>query len=404
MVVIDKKYAGAAVGTSVSGSMTAGSPGGGGTFTVADDTGYPLTGRFVVVIDRGTDLEEKILVASRSGTTFTVSARGYDGTSAQSHSASASCELAFDAVALNLVVDHVDDTEADPHSTKLLNDTRHDVEARHTFGGAYGTPATPTALTPDIAGSAGSGNNPAREDHVHNVPADVPVATGTALSEGAGSSFARNNHVHTIGAGSINSSSMFAAGVVDAAAIATDGVGTAEIAALAVGSAELAANAVIAGKVADGAVDTTAKLADGIVTLLKMASEASTDFTGTVDFCSGAFVLGTGGTQFAKYYKLGRIVFGWCGFVLGTGGNIVGNFELTLPVTSANNGARGFAAARARHDPDVPVAGVGTIVANTNLAVSFGTFGGASVWNATFPFNWDLNDSVECVFFYEAAS
>jgi hypothetical protein len=26
------------------------------------------------------------------------------------------------------------------------------------------------------------------------------------------------------------------------------------------------------------------------------------------------------------------------------------------------------------------------------------------VWNATFPFNWDLNDSVECVFFYEAAS
>lgn len=123
---INTKYAGAAVATTVDTGMTAASPGVGGTFTVADDTGYPASDPFVVVIDRGETSEEKIYVSSRSGTTFTVGQRGYDGTSLQAHTAgSATCELAMDATGLNLLVDHAEDTETDPHSTKLLNTTRH---------------------------------------------------------------------------------------------------------------------------------------------------------------------------------------------------------------------------------------------------------------------------------------
>lgn len=405
-MTIGQSTAGAAALTTSASAFTASVPGAGQTFTVASAAGYPSSGAFTVQLDRGLASEEKILCSGRSGTTFTVQTRGYDGTTAQSHT-NPTVNLRVPATVYNALIEHVDDIEAVPHATKLPVGTvaGHDTTTRHVLGTGIPVSATlPTTITPDDSGSVGAANAVARSDHRHAITTATAVSVGTANSEGSASTFARSDHVHELGAGAIDAAALFAAGVVDAAALGALSVETAKINNLAVTSGKLGADSVIAGKIADGAVDVSASLVDGIVTLAKMASEASTDFTGTVDFCSGTFVLGTGGTQFAKVYKLGRIVFGWCGFVLGTGGNIVGNFELTLPYTSANNGARGFAAARARHDPDVPVAGVGTIVANTNLAVSFGTFGGASVWNATFPFNWDVNDSVECVFFYEAAT
>jgi hypothetical protein len=40
------------------------------------------------------------------------------------------------------------------------------------------------------------GTTVARADHVHNVPADVPVALGAANAEGNAATFARSNHVH----------------------------------------------------------------------------------------------------------------------------------------------------------------------------------------------------------------
>lgn len=62
--------------------------------------------------------------------------------------------------------------------TNRLDIAAHDVEARHTFGAAYGTPATPTAITAGAVSSAGTGDNPAREDHAH---AFDSAAIGNAL-------------------------------------------------------------------------------------------------------------------------------------------------------------------------------------------------------------------------------
>jgi len=67
---------------------------------------------------------------------------------------------------------------------------------------------------------------------------------GTSASAGTGGSAARWDHVHELGAGCIDDSSFFAAGVVDSNAIATGAVGSDEIATGAVGSDEIATNAV----------------------------------------------------------------------------------------------------------------------------------------------------------------
>ena len=201
MVVVDRAYSGAAASTIINTAMTATVPGVGGTISVADDSGYPASGKFEIVVDRAQPNEENILISSRSGTTFTIGQRGYDGSVASAHtSGEATCEADLSGRSVQLFVDHVDDVESDPHSTKLLNNTRHDVEARHTFGAAYGTPGTPTALTPDIAGNAGSGNNPAREDHAHNVPAAVAgnIAPDDVAAEGVAATFARSDHTHGI--------------------------------------------------------------------------------------------------------------------------------------------------------------------------------------------------------------
>lgn len=193
-MTIDKVYAGAAVVTVAQGAFTPTVPGTGQTFTVPDDTGWPNTGEFPCKLNKGLSDEEHI-VCTRVGTTFTVVTRGYDGTSAQTHS-SPTIELYFDATSANLLVAHVDDDEADPHSTKLLNNARHDVTARHTFGGAYGSPATPTNLTPDNAAAVGTGDNPAKEDHVHGLPAATASTISGSNAEGTSPNVARADHDH----------------------------------------------------------------------------------------------------------------------------------------------------------------------------------------------------------------
>jgi hypothetical protein len=399
MVIIDQAVAGAAAQTIITSAMTASVPGAGQTFTVDDATGYPVTGRFTVVIDRESANEEKILVASRSGVTFTVATRGYDGTSASSHtSGEATCEHHLPATLIQFVIDHVDDVETDPHSTKLLNNARHDVEARHQFGSglAFGVPVTPTALTPDIAGAAGTGNNPAREDHAHNVPTAAAVTSGLANAEGTGASFARNDHTHDQAALSVNTAEL-----VDLA------VTTAKLADLGVTSGKLAPNSVIAGKIAAGAISETTDVADGIVTLAKMASEASTDFVGSVTFTNPSvnFVLGTGGVRFANYFKIGRIVVYWVHFTLGTSGNITagGTIEVNLPVPATAD-HRGFAAAKARQNGGLVASGTAAIGVSATVVTNFVTAGVSASWDATAPFNWDAGDAFDAIIVYEAAA
>lgn len=84
-------------------------------------------GPFVIAIDRGTENEEKLLISSRSSNSFTVSQRGYDGTSQVSHSSGAAVEHVLDADTLKEANAHVNDDTLDDHS-QYLNSSRHDAQ------------------------------------------------------------------------------------------------------------------------------------------------------------------------------------------------------------------------------------------------------------------------------------
>lgn len=94
-----KMYGGAAVATTLNGAIA----GGATSIVVTAGASYPdgSGGPFVIAIDRGVATEEKILIASRSGNTLTVTTRGYDGTSAQAHSNGAAVEHVLDAVTID---------------------------------------------------------------------------------------------------------------------------------------------------------------------------------------------------------------------------------------------------------------------------------------------------------------
>lgn len=55
---------------------------------------------FVIVIDRGSSSEEKILIASRSSNQLTVLQRGYDGVPASAHTSGASVDHVLDAYSI----------------------------------------------------------------------------------------------------------------------------------------------------------------------------------------------------------------------------------------------------------------------------------------------------------------
>lgn len=364
-MVVDQQVTGGAVRTLLTSSMTPSVPGTGQTFTVDDATGYPPTGEMTVVIDRGESVEEKVL-ATRSGITFTVVSRGYDGSSGSSHTASESfVELALSATAVQQVFNHVDGVESNPHSGVLLDEADHDIEARHQFGSglAFGVPVTPTALTPDIAGTPGVGNNPAREDHVHNTPAATAVTSGLANAEGSAATFARSDHTH-------------------------------DQAALSITSAELAALAVIAGKIADGGVDRAAALADGIITPEKVAFGAPTAYVPIF----GGIVTPTG--PYGHYYRFGQLIVGFAGCSIGAGG-VTADITVSLPFANGG-GFDGLLAARGRATGGNSGSGMGIIVNGESVGKNIVSIGSAE-WGLNIPFGWTLNATLRTVFLYVAA-
>lgn len=103
-------------------------------FTVVSVTGWPTSVPFVIVIDRGTSSEEKILVTARSGTSITNCTRGYDGTVATSHNVGTNnVEHAISAIQIDEANAHTNDTARDDHTqyTKgSLLTTRGDIFVR----------------------------------------------------------------------------------------------------------------------------------------------------------------------------------------------------------------------------------------------------------------------------------
>lgn len=94
-----RSYAGGAPPTTLNVSISSGDL----AIVVDDADGYPtgVDGPFAIVLGRGTASEEKVLCSGRTGATFTVSARGYDGTAAVAHASAVTVEHCVTAVDLD---------------------------------------------------------------------------------------------------------------------------------------------------------------------------------------------------------------------------------------------------------------------------------------------------------------
>ena len=158
-----KEYAGAAPATRLNGTLSAGTTTSFAVIT-GGGAGYPSgsTAPFVVVIDRNTALEEKILVTTRATDTFSTLTRGYDGTSAQTHQPQAVVEHVLDAATLTEVSGHVNTTTRDDHTQYTK------VDGSRAFTGSTAITAIAGASAPGDTASQGSNHTLARSDHRHS--------------------------------------------------------------------------------------------------------------------------------------------------------------------------------------------------------------------------------------------
>lgn len=421
MPPIDRAYAGAAVQTTTTTTFTPTVPGVGQTFVVADDTGYPVSGNIPIKLNKGLSDEEHVL-ATRVGTTFTIVQRGYDGTSAQAHTSPTTVEIYWDARTANLVVEHTDGVEADPHSTKLLNNARHDLPARHGFGAsaALGLPALPTTLTPDAGNDAGTGDNPAREDHRHDIPAASASTITGANAEGSNSSFPRSDHNHAIGGTNHIPGAALVDGSVTALQIATGAIANGGD--LATGQRLYYTQASDPGAVGADLLwwNTTTR------TLLvrnagNTAWEVLSGTSAWMTYTPAVFNITLGnGVRFGRYIRLGRIIVGNIFFWIGTTTVFGTNIGFGLPANAsdldsfvgypgvATNEFFSHGASRGTLAAAGVYAAVGVVAqAGPSKAVdrvNFFATAGSAAWGAGVPGAWGNPDRLSVFFEYEVAN
>jgi hypothetical protein len=93
-----REFSGAVLSTTLSSNVSNSAT----SITVGSGSSFPTGANnpFAIVISRGEDEEEKMLVSSRSGGTMTISIRGYDGTTAQNHLAGAVVDHVLDSTTI----------------------------------------------------------------------------------------------------------------------------------------------------------------------------------------------------------------------------------------------------------------------------------------------------------------
>lgn len=171
-----RSYSGDAVTTSPTANFNSAAS----TFAVADITGYPdgTNGPFFIQVDN-----ETIKCTSRTGTTFNVqttpvTGRGWDNTSAASHTTSSLVNFVFTATDADDANKHYADSSVDNH-TQYLNNTRHDTVTRHP---ASVLPlGSPGNSAPGDTAAAGTASAVARSDHRHGREADSTTRVGVTL-------------------------------------------------------------------------------------------------------------------------------------------------------------------------------------------------------------------------------
>lgn len=190
MTVARKSFSGTAVPSSINGGITNVAT----TLVLNTTTGWPdgTNGRTPAKIDPGLATEEDITYLTRAGSNVTGVLRGQNGTAASAHSNGAVIIHGWSAGEADEVYQHMSDTEADPHSAKLLNTTRHDLTSRHTAGTVIPT-AAPTSSAPGDASATGAGPNLANALHKHareswglvgDIVGDTPGSTAAAGATG----------------------------------------------------------------------------------------------------------------------------------------------------------------------------------------------------------------------------
>lgn len=167
-------------------------------FAVTGDiSGWPsgASGRnFAAVLDRGTAKEEKVLCATLASGTMVLASRGYDGTSAKTHSSGAAVEH------FGISADKADDLDAHVYDVTRDDHTQY----------------------PLLDGSRGFTG----VDQLTGTPSSVG---GTSNQSGSATTFSRSDHIHAIGQGGISDSGMLADDVVTAAAMGAAAVGNTSV-------------------------------------------------------------------------------------------------------------------------------------------------------------------------------
>lgn len=111
---------------------------------------------------------------------------------------------------------------------------------------------TPSPLAFNSVAAEGTSPAAIRADHVHQMPGfGVAADITTANTNGTAPTASRADHIHKIGTGAINVSTLFAAGVINAAAIGAGAIGGTMF--------------------ADGAIDTVGRFADGVIGSVQLA-------------------------------------------------------------------------------------------------------------------------------------
>lgn len=312
---IRKEFDGGVVRTTASGSIASGAT----TITLTDGSTFPST-NFVIVLDRGLATEEKVLIASRSSNTLTVTQRGYDGSTAQAHSSGAYVEHVVDAYVID---------QANAMSTTMT--TAGDLIYKTTTGENTAFSRLPIGTSEYVLKSNGSlptygqvqtaglSNNCVTEAKIA-----VSVA-GNGLLGGNGTALA----VNVAAAGGLEIASdqvqikvggvtetMLADNAVTTGKIADGTIVNADISASAaiaytklnlansITSADLAANSVDTSEIAALAV-TNAKVEDNTLTLSKM-SAASGELNGAWIDWDDLSIPSCNADWRGKYMKIGR--------------------------------------------------------------------------------------------------
>ena len=205
-----RDHAGGAKITKLSADITTGST----SCTIVDASGWPTggVGPFFIIADAGLASEEKILVASRSGTTLTfqggVSGRGQDGTTNTGHTSNAGdwfpVWTATEADELNA---HIASTTQHGVTGALLGttDTQNVSGKTHTTSTWSGGTFTGTiAGSPTFSGAPGLADF-TNANHTHAAAASaglLPTAapTGSAVGDGSvtgtATTYSRTDHKH----------------------------------------------------------------------------------------------------------------------------------------------------------------------------------------------------------------